>query len=55
MAAFDVKPITDWVKQFDPSGLVNGNSGFNNNPTYQKAYGDPGNGDYVDTHVYVGP
>jgi len=53
--AFDVKNITDWVKQYDPSRLVNGNSGFNNNPSYQKAYGDPGNGDYVDTHIYVGP
>ncbi|MEO6977419.1 MAG: sugar-binding domain-containing protein, partial [Mucilaginibacter sp.] len=53
--AFDVKHITDWVKQYDPSRLVNGNSGFNNNPSYQKAYGDPGNGDYVDTHIYVGP
>ncbi len=53
--AFDVKAITDWVKRYDPSRLVNGNSGFNNNPTYQKAYGDPGNGDYVDTHIYVGP
>ena len=53
--AFDVRQITDWVKQYDPSRLVNGNSGFNNNPDYQKAYGDPGNGDYVDTHIYVGP
>jgi hypothetical protein len=53
--AFDVKNITNWVKQYDPSRLVNGNSGFNNNPSYQKAYGDPGNGDYVDTHIYVGP
>lgn len=53
--AFDVKSITDWVKAYDPSRLVNGNSGFNNNPSYQKAYGDPGNGDYVDTHIYVGP
>lgn len=53
--AFDVKEITAWVKRYDPSRLVNGNSGFNNNPGYQKAYGDPGNGDYVDTHVYVGP
>jgi hypothetical protein len=53
--AFDVKNITNWVKQYDPSRLVNGNSGFNNNPDYQKAYGDPGNGDYVDTHIYVGP
>lgn len=53
--AFDVKEITDWVKQYDPSRLVNGNSGFNNNPDYQKAYGDPGNGDYADTHIYIGP
>ena len=53
--AFDVREITDWVKQYDSSRLVNGNSGFNNNPGYQKAYGDPGNGDYVDTHIYVGP
>lgn len=53
--AFDVKEITEWTKQYDPSRLVNGNTGFNNNPSYQKAYGDPGNGDYVDTHIYVGP
>ncbi|RYY60746.1 MAG: glycoside hydrolase family 2 [Chitinophagaceae bacterium] len=53
--AFDVKEITDWTKQYDPSRLVNGNSGFNNNPDYQKAYGDPGNGDFVDTHIYIGP
>lgn len=53
--AFDVKEITDWTKRYDPSRLVNGNSGFNNNPSYQKAYGDPMNGDYVDTHIYVGP
>lgn len=53
--AFDVRNITDWTKQYDPSRLVNGNSGFNNNPSYQKAYGDPGNGDFVDTHIYVGP
>jgi len=53
--AFDVKNITNWVKKYDPSRLVNGNSGFNNNPSYQKAYGDPGNGDYVDTHIYIGP
>ncbi len=53
--AFDVKEITDWVKKYDPSRLVNGNSGFNNNPGYQKAAGDPGNGDFVDTHIYIGP
>lgn len=53
--AFDVKEMTDWVKKLDPSRLVNGNSGFNNNPGYQEAAGDPGNGDFVDTHIYVGP
>lgn len=53
--AFDVREITDWVKKYDPSRLVNGNSGFNNNPGYQEAYGDPGNGDFVDTHIYIGP
>jgi beta-galactosidase/beta-glucuronidase len=53
--AFDVPKITDWVKKYDPSRLVNGNSGFNNNPDYQKAAGDPGNGDFVDTHIYIGP
>jgi len=53
--AFDVPEITDWVKKYDPSRLVNGNSGFNNNPGYQKAAGDPLNGDFVDTHIYVGP
>jgi beta-galactosidase/beta-glucuronidase len=53
--SFDVREITDWVKQYDPSRLVNGNSGFNNNPDYQKPYGDPLNSDYVDTHIYVGP
>jgi hypothetical protein len=53
--AFDVRAITDWVKAYDPSRLVNGNSGFNNNPDYQTAYGDPRNGDFVDTHIYVGP
>lgn len=55
LGAFDVREITDWVKRYDPSRLVNGNSGFNNNPNYQKAYGDPGNGDFVDTHIYIGP
>lgn len=53
--AFDVREITDWVKRYDPSRLVNGNTGFNNNPSYQKAYGDPGNGDFVDTHIYAAP
>lgn len=50
--AFEVKDITDWVKEYDPSRLVNGNSGFNNAPGYRPAYGDPGNGDFVDLHQY---
>jgi hypothetical protein len=50
--AFDARPIADWVKLLDPSRLVSANTGFNNNPSYQKAYGDPGNGDYADTHLY---
>ena len=53
--AFDVREITDWIKNYDPSRLVNGNSGYNNNPDYQTAYGDPGNGDFVDTHLYSVP
>jgi len=53
--AFDVREITDWVKRYDPSRLVNGNTGFNNNPSYQKAYGDPGNGDFFDVHIYAAP
>ena len=53
--AFDVREITGWIKNYDPSRLVNGNSGYNNNPSYQKPYGDPGNGDFVDTHLYSLP
>lgn len=50
--AFDVTDITDWTKKYDPSRLVNGNSGYNNAPAYRPAYGDPGNGDFVDLHHY---
>ncbi len=50
--AFEVTDITNWVKQYDPHRLVNGNSGFNYAPGYRKAYGDPGNGDFVDMHHY---
>jgi hypothetical protein len=50
--AFDVAEITDWTKKYDPSRLVNGNSGYNNAPAYRPAYGDPGNGDFVDLHHY---
>ncbi|MDU1890729.1 MAG: glycoside hydrolase family 2 TIM barrel-domain containing protein [Dysgonomonas sp.] len=50
--AFEVTEITDWTKKYDPSRLVNGNSGYNFAPGYRKAYGDPGNGDFVDLHNY---
>ncbi len=50
--AFEVKDITDWTKQYDPSRLVNGNSGYNYAPGYRPAYGDPHNGDFVDLHNY---
>lgn len=50
--AFEVTDITDWIKKYDPSRLVNGNSGYNYAPGYRKAYGDPGNGDFVDLHNY---
>lgn len=50
--AFEVTDITDWTKKYDPSRLVNGNSGYNNAPGYRSAYGDPGNGNFVDLHYY---
>lgn len=50
--AFDATEITDWVKNYDPTRLVNGLSGYNYAPGYRKAYGDPGNGDFVDLHHY---
>lgn len=50
--AFEVTDITAWTKEYDPSRLVNGMSGFNYAPSYRKAYGDPGNGDFVDMHHY---
>ncbi|MDR2953524.1 MAG: beta-glycosidase [Prevotella sp.] len=50
--AFEVTNITDWTKKYDPSRLVNGNSGYNFAPGYRKAYGDPKNGDFVDLHNY---
>ena len=50
--AFEATDITAWVKQYDPDRLVNGLSGFNYAPGYRKAYGDPGNGDFVDMHHY---
>ena len=53
--AYDVARITDWTKNFDPSRLVDGNSGYNNAPGYRPAPGDPGNGDFDDLHIYIGP
>lgn len=50
--AFEATDITDWVKKYDPSRLVNGISGYNYAPGYRPAYGDPGNGDFVDLHHY---
>lgn len=50
--AFEVTDITNWLKNYDKTRLVNGNSGFNYAPGYRKAYGDPGNGDFVDRHHY---
>lgn len=50
--AFDVKEITNETKALDPTRWVNGNTGYNYAPRYRKAYGDPGNGDFVDIHTY---
>ena len=50
--AFEVVEITDWTKNYDPTRLVNGNSGYNYAPGYRPAYGDPKNGDFVDLHNY---
>lgn len=50
--AFDVSEITDWVKNYDSTRLVNGLSGYNYAPGYRPAPGDPGNGDFVDLHHY---
>lgn len=50
--AFEVTDITDWTQKYDPSRLVNGNSGYNYAPGYRRSYGDPGNGDFVDLHNY---
>lgn len=53
--AYDVARITAWTKAFDPSRLVNGNTGYNNAPGYRPPPGDPKNGDFDDLHIYVGP
>lgn len=53
--AYDVARVTDLTKILDTSRLVSGNSGYNNAPPYRPPPGDPGNGDYDDTHIYIGP
>jgi hypothetical protein len=50
--AFEAADIADHVKKHDPTRLVNANSGFNYAPGYRRAYGDPGNGDFIDLHNY---
>jgi len=42
---FDVKGITDWIKGYDPTRLVNSTSGWT----------DRGVGDLRDVHIYTGP
>lgn len=53
--AYDVARITARTKALDPTRLVDGNSGYNNAPNYRPSPGDPGNGDFDDMHIYVGP
>lgn len=53
--AYDVARIADVTKKRDPSRLVSANSGYNNAPGYRPAPRDPGNGDFDDLHIYVGP
>jgi len=48
---YDAGRITDAVKSWDPSRLVNHNSGSN----CCESDPDPGNGDVIDDHQYVGP
>ncbi|EJD47269.1 alpha-L-arabinofuranosidase B [Auricularia subglabra TFB-10046 SS5] len=46
---YDEVRITDLTKSFDSTRLINGNSG-------SSCCGrDPGNGDIIDDHIYVGP
>jgi Alpha-L-arabinofuranosidase B (ABFB) domain/Glycosyl hydrolases family 2, sugar binding domain/Glycosyl hydrolases family 2 len=48
---FDAGRIADLVKRLDPTRLVNHNSGSN----CCESDPDPGNGDVIDDHMYVGP
>lgn len=52
--AYDVARITAWTKTLDPTRLVDGNTGYNNAQSFHPP-GDPGNGDFDDLHIYVGP
>jgi hypothetical protein len=47
----DTSRIIQNIKNQDPTRLVNGHSGFN----CCASKGDPGNGDMIDWHIYVGP
>ncbi|MFI6512350.1 ricin-type beta-trefoil lectin domain protein [Streptosporangium sp. NPDC050855] len=47
----DTSRVIQNVKNQDPTRLVNGHSGYN----CCASKGDPGNGDIMDWHVYVGP
>jgi len=53
--AYDVSRMARWTRSLDASRLVDANSGYNNAPSYRPAPGDPGNGDFADMHIYVGP
>ncbi len=46
---YDAGRIADLVKSWDPTRLVDANSGAN------CCGSDPGNGDAIDDHIYVGP
>lgn len=50
--AFEVREIAEETKKHDPSRWCNGMSGYNYAPGYRKAYGDPGNSDFIDIHTY---
>lgn len=53
--AYDAARVADWTKKLDPTRLVDANTGYNNAPDYRPPVGDPGNGDFNDLHIYVGP
>ena len=54
--AYDVCRIAAWTKQYDPTRLVDANTGGNeDDPRFREKAGDPGPGDFLDHHVYIGP